>query len=251
MYRQGRGRQLSSRTDTNSPPHNPEYMLPYVVHSLAYHPTFPNVDECRDAKAYEGMYRYIRLAIIIVKLSLTRSRKSRAVVILFWRVIVTLLELSTKGRSLGHAKDRIIMVMLCASLFSHAFRFSRIYVHLLHQLEKNIHGNVCYLIQSTQVGPVEVNYHFNWAFMSEIVCYMFNYLVEEIRFLSLLCALSFYLILTLLIIVQWPKKSTRTNWLRCDSLDDRGLNLFNHVISNDLHDLIAIVVSVLIRSSNR
>ncbi|KAL8461688.1 hypothetical protein ACS0TY_032974 [Phlomoides rotata] len=66
MYRQGRGRQLSSRTDTNSLPHHPEYMLPYVVHSLAYHPAFPNVDECRDAKAYEGMYRQLHLFLFML-----------------------------------------------------------------------------------------------------------------------------------------------------------------------------------------
>ncbi|KAL6520454.1 hypothetical protein OROHE_017042 [Orobanche hederae] len=51
-----RGQQYSSQTDPNSPLLYPEYMLPYVVHSLAHHPSFPNVDECNDAKAYEAMY---------------------------------------------------------------------------------------------------------------------------------------------------------------------------------------------------
>ncbi|KAK6124541.1 hypothetical protein DH2020_041711 [Rehmannia glutinosa] len=57
MCRQGRGRHYSSQTDASSPALYPEYMLPYVVHSLAHHPSFPNIDECKDAKAYEAMYR--------------------------------------------------------------------------------------------------------------------------------------------------------------------------------------------------
>ncbi|KAL3627269.1 hypothetical protein CASFOL_028632 [Castilleja foliolosa] len=59
MCRQARGRQYSSQADPNSLPLNPENMLPYVVHSLACHPSFPNIDECKDAKAYEAMYRYL------------------------------------------------------------------------------------------------------------------------------------------------------------------------------------------------
>ncbi|KAI3456589.1 hypothetical protein Pfo_013252 [Paulownia fortunei] len=67
MCRQGRGRQISSQTDANPPPLYPEYMLPYVVHSLAHHPSFPNIDECKDAKAFEAMYRqlYLFLSMLV------------------------------------------------------------------------------------------------------------------------------------------------------------------------------------------
>ncbi|KAL3643305.1 hypothetical protein CASFOL_014120 [Castilleja foliolosa] len=67
MCRQGRGRQYSSQTDPNSPPLYPEYMLPYVVHSIACHPSFPNIDESKDAKAYEVMYRqlYLFLSMLV------------------------------------------------------------------------------------------------------------------------------------------------------------------------------------------
>ena len=68
MCRHGRGRQASSQTDTDSPPHSPEYLLPYVVHSLAHHPSFPSLDESRDVKTFEEMYRYLRLAIVIAKM---------------------------------------------------------------------------------------------------------------------------------------------------------------------------------------
>ncbi|XP_057765095.1 sister chromatid cohesion protein PDS5 homolog A isoform X2 [Salvia miltiorrhiza] len=67
MCRQGRGRQTSSQTDTDSPPHSPEYLLPYVVHSLAHHPSFPSIDESRDVKTFEEMYRksYLFLSMLV------------------------------------------------------------------------------------------------------------------------------------------------------------------------------------------
>lgn len=67
MCRQGRGRQISLQTDAISPPLYPEYILPYVVHSLAHHPSFPNVDECKDVKAFEPMYRqlYFFLSMLV------------------------------------------------------------------------------------------------------------------------------------------------------------------------------------------
>ncbi|KAD4982238.1 hypothetical protein E3N88_18909 [Mikania micrantha] len=36
---------------------DPEYILPYLVHALAHHPSCPNIDECKDVKAYEPIYR--------------------------------------------------------------------------------------------------------------------------------------------------------------------------------------------------
>lgn len=42
-------------------------MLPYVIHSLAHDPSFPNSYESKDAKTFEAMYRYFRLTIMIFK----------------------------------------------------------------------------------------------------------------------------------------------------------------------------------------
>ncbi|CAA0818018.1 binding [Striga hermonthica] len=61
MFRQGRGQHYSSQADPNSPSLYPEHLLLHVVHSLAHHPSFPNIDECKDAKAYEAMYRQLYL----------------------------------------------------------------------------------------------------------------------------------------------------------------------------------------------
>ncbi|KAK4398821.1 Sister chromatid cohesion protein PDS5 [Sesamum angolense] len=65
MCRQGRGRQISSQTDGSSPTLYPEYMLAYVVHSLAHHPSFPNTDECKDVKAFESMQLYLFLSMLV------------------------------------------------------------------------------------------------------------------------------------------------------------------------------------------
>ncbi|KAG8385890.1 hypothetical protein BUALT_Bualt03G0092100 [Buddleja alternifolia] len=67
MCRQGRGRQISSQTDANSSPLYPENILPYVVHSLAHHPSFPDVDNCKDVKTFEAMYRqlYLFLSMLV------------------------------------------------------------------------------------------------------------------------------------------------------------------------------------------
>ncbi|KAI3765368.1 hypothetical protein L2E82_15400 [Cichorium intybus] len=43
------------------------YILPYFVHALAHHPSCPNIDECKDVKAYEPIYR--KLYMYISKLS--------------------------------------------------------------------------------------------------------------------------------------------------------------------------------------
>ncbi|XP_024988327.1 sister chromatid cohesion protein PDS5 homolog B-like isoform X2 [Cynara cardunculus var. scolymus] len=57
MSRQGKAQELSMQTDGNSLVVQPEYILPYLVHALAHHPSCPNVDECKDIKAYEPIYR--------------------------------------------------------------------------------------------------------------------------------------------------------------------------------------------------
>ncbi|XP_047968754.1 sister chromatid cohesion protein PDS5 homolog A-like isoform X1 [Salvia hispanica] len=85
MCRQRRARQISLQTDSNSPSIYPEYILPYVVHSLAHHPSFPNVDECKDVKAFEPMYRqlYFFLRVLVhgdadgkLDVSLSKNKES-------------------------------------------------------------------------------------------------------------------------------------------------------------------------------
>ncbi|KAI3745336.1 hypothetical protein L1987_58447 [Smallanthus sonchifolius] len=46
---------------------DPEYILPYLVYALAHHPSCPNIDECKDVKAYEPIYR--KLYIFFSKLA--------------------------------------------------------------------------------------------------------------------------------------------------------------------------------------
>ncbi|KAL9254883.1 Sister chromatid cohesion protein PDS5 homolog A-like protein [Drosera capensis] len=67
MCRQLRLRQLSVPSDTNSILY-PEGMLPYLIHALAHHPACPAVDECKDAKAYESIYRVLHLFLAMVVL---------------------------------------------------------------------------------------------------------------------------------------------------------------------------------------
>ncbi|XP_073299020.1 sister chromatid cohesion protein PDS5 homolog A-like [Primulina huaijiensis] len=67
MCWQSRARQILSQADGISSQFYPEYILPYVVHSLAHHRTFPNVDECKDVKMFEVLYRqlYLFLSMLV------------------------------------------------------------------------------------------------------------------------------------------------------------------------------------------
>ncbi|KAL2495632.1 hypothetical protein Fot_39389 [Forsythia ovata] len=67
MCQQGRARQVSTLGDANSTPLNPEYILPYVIHALSHHSSFPDVDECKDVKAFEAIYRqlYLFLSMLV------------------------------------------------------------------------------------------------------------------------------------------------------------------------------------------
>ncbi|KAK9057901.1 hypothetical protein SSX86_022740 [Deinandra increscens subsp. villosa] len=60
MCQQGKARQVSVQSDGNFFVH-PEYILPYLIHALAHHPSFPNVDKCKDLKAYEPIFRKLYL----------------------------------------------------------------------------------------------------------------------------------------------------------------------------------------------
>ena len=94
MCRQGRGRQTSSQTDTDSSPHSPEYLLPYVVHSLAHHPSCPSIDESRDVKIFEEMYRYHRLGIIIAKMKFKELKLITHSCTLFYKILTVIYSLS-------------------------------------------------------------------------------------------------------------------------------------------------------------
>ena len=63
MYHQAKARQHSVQSDGNSLTNYPEYILPFLVHALAHH-SCPNIDECKEVKAFELIYRYIRAYLI-------------------------------------------------------------------------------------------------------------------------------------------------------------------------------------------
>ncbi|XP_021766736.1 sister chromatid cohesion protein PDS5 homolog A-A-like isoform X1 [Chenopodium quinoa] len=66
MCRQVKARQLSMQSDTNSLGLYPEYILPYLVHALAHHPTCPSFDKSMDLKALEPIYRVLYLFLSMV-----------------------------------------------------------------------------------------------------------------------------------------------------------------------------------------
>ncbi|KAI9161603.1 hypothetical protein LWI28_018987 [Acer negundo] len=65
---QMKARQISMQSDANSLTAYPEYILPYLVHALA-HNSCPNVDESKDVKAFELVYRrlYFIISLLIHK----------------------------------------------------------------------------------------------------------------------------------------------------------------------------------------
>ncbi|KAK4360111.1 hypothetical protein RND71_022340 [Anisodus tanguticus] len=54
-------RQLSAQSEATTPVSYPEYILPYLVHALAHHSSFPNIDECEDVKVFEPTYRQLHI----------------------------------------------------------------------------------------------------------------------------------------------------------------------------------------------
>ncbi|XP_076925965.1 sister chromatid cohesion protein PDS5 homolog A-like isoform X2 [Bidens hawaiensis] len=61
MCLQGKARQVSGQSDGKFSVVHPEYILQYLIHALAHHPLFPNIDECKELKAYEPIYRKLYL----------------------------------------------------------------------------------------------------------------------------------------------------------------------------------------------
>ncbi|XVF28073.1 hypothetical protein REPUB_Repub14bG0164100 [Reevesia pubescens] len=74
MYQQAKARQVAIQSDTNSSTAYPEYILPYLVHALAHH-SCPNIDECKDVKAFEFIYRqlYLTISMLVNKDEDTKS----------------------------------------------------------------------------------------------------------------------------------------------------------------------------------
>ncbi|CAI9270247.1 unnamed protein product [Lactuca saligna] len=64
MCQQGKARQ----SDVNSWVVHSTYILPYLVHAFAHHPSFPNLHECKDLQAYQPTYRklYLFLSMLAI-----------------------------------------------------------------------------------------------------------------------------------------------------------------------------------------
>ncbi|XP_073117807.1 sister chromatid cohesion protein PDS5 homolog A isoform X1 [Elaeis guineensis] len=54
-------RQLSMQCEMNMLVAYPEYILAYLVHALAHHPSCPNIEECMDVQAFEPTYWRLHL----------------------------------------------------------------------------------------------------------------------------------------------------------------------------------------------
>lgn len=37
----------------------PEHILVYLVHALVHHPSFPNMNDCKEIHAFDHIYRYV------------------------------------------------------------------------------------------------------------------------------------------------------------------------------------------------
>lgn len=68
MLQQAKARQISTQSEANPSITYPELILSYLVHALA-HQSCPDVDKCKDVKAYELIYRqlYIVISLLVNK----------------------------------------------------------------------------------------------------------------------------------------------------------------------------------------
>ncbi|XP_043693210.1 sister chromatid cohesion protein PDS5 homolog B-like [Telopea speciosissima] len=64
----------------------PEYILPFLVHTLAHHSSCPEIDDCKDVKAFEPVYRqlYLFLSLLLhgdedAKLKFTAGKDEESV----------------------------------------------------------------------------------------------------------------------------------------------------------------------------
>ncbi|XP_068641410.1 sister chromatid cohesion protein PDS5 homolog A-like isoform X2 [Aristolochia californica] len=61
MCQQLKARQVPANCDGISTLVYPESILSYLVHALAHHPSCPNIDECKEVRAFEPIYRQLHL----------------------------------------------------------------------------------------------------------------------------------------------------------------------------------------------
>ncbi|XP_063940236.1 sister chromatid cohesion protein PDS5 homolog A isoform X2 [Daucus carota subsp. sativus] len=56
-----------SVSDAASSVAKPEFILPYLVHAIAHHSSCPSIDECKDVKSFEPVYRrlYMFLSMLV------------------------------------------------------------------------------------------------------------------------------------------------------------------------------------------
>ncbi|XP_024047866.1 sister chromatid cohesion protein PDS5 homolog A isoform X1 [Citrus clementina] len=92
MHHQMKARQISVQSDANSFATYPEYIIPYLVHTFAHH-LCPDIDECKDVKAFELVYRrlYFIVSMLIHKdedvKSEASNKESISVIISIFRSI--------------------------------------------------------------------------------------------------------------------------------------------------------------------
>ncbi|CAM8921419.1 unnamed protein product [Rhodiola kirilowii] len=65
MYNQTKAGQLALLNDTSLTIDYPDSILPYFIHFLSHH-SLPNIDECKDLKAYDQTYRQLHLFIALL-----------------------------------------------------------------------------------------------------------------------------------------------------------------------------------------
>ncbi|KAK6932870.1 hypothetical protein RJ641_002494 [Dillenia turbinata] len=59
MCQQAKARHLSLHSDASPTMTYPEHMLAYWIHALAHHSSCPDIDNCKDVRAYETIYRQL------------------------------------------------------------------------------------------------------------------------------------------------------------------------------------------------
>ncbi|XP_039118231.1 sister chromatid cohesion protein PDS5 homolog A isoform X1 [Dioscorea cayenensis subsp. rotundata] len=68
ICRQVKARQLSRQTDVSSVLPYPEHILVYLVHALVHHPSFPNMNDCKEIHAFDHIYRRLHLFLSVLLL---------------------------------------------------------------------------------------------------------------------------------------------------------------------------------------
>ncbi|CAA7407780.1 unnamed protein product [Spirodela intermedia] len=61
-----KARQLIMQSDANTLTSYPEYILVYLVHALAHHPTFPDINKYKHIQLFEPIYRRLHLFLSVL-----------------------------------------------------------------------------------------------------------------------------------------------------------------------------------------